>query len=163
MPLKLFGALLLAGAGLFGGASYAAARRRTIAQIGDLCSALDYMRARIAMLRTPVPDLFAALAQRTGPSAVLFQDAQRLLAQGLEAAMQQACSTVEDGQARQIMYSLGSVLGRYEADEELRQLDAAIVGLETRAAQLERDYQGKAPLVRRLTAAAGICLAILLL
>ena len=163
MLLKLSGALLLIAAGIFAGASYAAQRRRIIAQIEDLCAALGYMRARIEMLRTPLPDILAALARREGPSAPLFQDTQRLLGEGLEAAMRQACVRIEDGQARQSMYGLSMALGRYEADEELRQLDATVCELEARAAQLSLEYQGKAPLVRRLTAAIGICLAILLI
>lgn len=163
MPLKLCGALLLIAAGVLSGASYAAHRRRMIAQIEDICAALGYMRTRIAMLRTPLPDILAALARREGLSAPLFQDAYRLLGQGAEAAMRQACARIEDGQARVCMKSLGMALGRYEADEEVRQLDAALCELEARAAALEGEYQAKAPLVRRIAAALGVLMAILLI
>ncbi len=163
MLLKLFGSVLLVAAGIFAGTSYAGWKRRAIAQVAQLCTALRFIRARIAMLRTPLPDLIAALAREKGLCAPVFEEVCKHLEQGLETAVQQASVRIEDLQARQIFYRLGVVLGRYEADEELRQLDAAVSELETRMAWLHEEYRGKAPLVRRLTAAAGICLAILLI
>ena len=165
MPLRILGALALIAAGSVAAYAYASALRQKLTRIDALLEALDFIRTQIDQLRTPLPQIIAALAAREGMIGELFAPVQTQIEadERVGTALVSMSAQFDDRQIHDTFLSLAAALGRYEADEQVLQIRYTISRIAARREELYTARRQKAPLVYRIGVSAGLCMAILLL
>ena len=163
MPVRIIGALMLAASGILAGFTGAGKAKQTLAFSRALSSALRDAAARIDMTRVPLPLIAQELSRQESAAAPLFAEACDLMrgGAGFCEAMSDSCALIPDPFLRETVRGLFLSAGKNEADETLRRFDSACRAIDGRTQELAAEYESKAPLMRRLGAAAGICAAIL--
>lgn len=164
--MRLFGAALLAAAGLLLGLLAADELQRRVRRRESLGLLLERMAFELGRFKTPLPAVFAELTQLDGEAGALC----RRVSEGLERLGQQTMPAIW-AQAvqplpaveRAILTPLGSVLGRYGVEEQLRALSAARTDMARAAAQARKDRQEKGRIYVGASAAGAVALAVLLL
>lgn len=170
--LKLAGALLLmAGASClgFGAAGQLKAR---VSCLMALCAALEQMERELTFRLTPMPELMGKLAKTAQAPADLFfarcreemgRLGERSFGQLWRAALEEETELILEPTERQILASLGDVLGRYDAEGQRLALRTAgtELGECLRRAREERDRLGR--VYATLGLGAGAMLVIILL
>ncbi|MEG1878353.1 MAG: stage III sporulation protein AB [Pseudoflavonifractor sp.] len=171
MPMKLLGALLLAGgmAALGHGAVLQLDRR--LGLLRGFCAALETMERELSFRLTDMPRLFLALSDaKPAPVGKFFASCHkgldRLGERPLELLWQEALADlppVLSGEAREVLQGLGGVLGRYDGENQREALALAASRLRacSAAAAEERIRMGKVYGTVSLT--GGVLLTILLL
>lgn len=165
--MRLTGALLLVLAGLLAGLGAAGEMKKTVCRREELCLLLERVAYELERFRTPLPELFSALARHE-------EGAARALCRGVESRISELGRVSfeeiwRDGIAflppeeRHILAGLGSVLGRYGAEQQLpalascrRDMETALGKARARASELGRVYIG-------LCTGGGVLAAVLLI
>lgn len=145
--VRLSGALLLALAGAALGLERSAQVRRRARVLSALCAALGVMEEEISLLRTPLPELFARLAERGGEelrgffAALSVSDGRPVSEKWGECVS----ALPLDGEGRETLRSLALSLGRYDAQSQCAQIGLVRARLErmTQEARSERDGRAK--------------------
>lgn len=165
--MRLTGALLLVLSGLLGGLGAAGELKKTVRRREELCRLLVRMACELERFRTPLPELFSALAKQE-------EGAVRALCCGVESRVSElgrvSFEEIWRGSIvflppdeRQILAGLGTVLGRYGAEQQLSALESCLRDMEVlldkaraRGSELGRVYIG-------LCTGGGILAAVLLI
>ena len=163
--MNAIGAALVAAAGVLAGLGGVGALHRQEARAGALCRLLALMIFELQRFRTPLPELFSSLSERTeGAAAALCARA----AQAMEVpdlrfseAWVFACGELT-AKERELLLPLGGVLGRYGAEEQLAALEAALHEMRGCHEALRGAMPEKCRLYIGLSAACGLLAAILL-
>ena len=161
MPLKLCGAALLLLAGFFAGGAYAAACRQATGELAALLHALEFTRAQIAFLASPLPAIFELLAADKSCGA-LFSDAAQALSRGgdFSAAVCALCARIGDRQAREEIERLFRALETSDSEQAQALLAKSHGAIESLLREKEQRAREKAPLARRIALAVSALLAI---
>ena len=165
--MRLTGAALVTAAGLLIGLLQARRLRDRAERRAELCRMLDGMEFELARFRTPMPALFALLSERlAGDAAALCRDIADGFAAGdgrdMAALWADGIGTLP-GPERRILASLGPVLGRYGAEEQLRALESCARDMERARDEAREELRERGRLWVGLSAAGGAALAVLLL
>lgn len=162
-------ALVLLGAGIFGG-KRAAQYYRRVRQLRELKSAAEIIRCEINYTLLPLPQLYRSAADRlSGPMAQFFRELSQNLDAGIPRsraaakAMEAVPSLLLPNDARMALLELCASLGRYDIDGENRMIQLSSQRV---AVALERCESEKKPMARSCAAlaiSAGIALVILML
>lgn len=163
--VKIAGALLMAFAGAALGFERSARVKRRARLLSALCAALGVMAEEISLLRTPLPELFAQLAER-GPEET------RSFFAGLSAAdgspLSERWSACADAlpladEERETLRALGLSLGRYDAVSQCAQIEHTRALLQHMTDQARSERDGKAKTYVGLGLSLGAMLAVILL
>ncbi len=155
--LKWAGALLLAGGCTAAGMQAAARLTRRLTVIESWQTAVSQMAAELRCRNSALPDLVAQLA-RGGPLPLKSQFevlAAKLKAPGdrryAEVWRVWAMALPLGGEEREVVASVGEVLGRYELDSQL----SALEGVSARLAQCQQRARGRRERLAKLYAMSG--------
>lgn len=165
--MRLTGALLLTAAGLMAGLSGAGRLSRRAGMREALCRMLAMLGFELGRFRTPLPALFELLARRLdGEGAALC----RRTAEGLETLGERDFSQIWEAaleplpeQERDILLPLGTVLGRYDAQEQAQAVARCLRDMELARDSARAEAGEKGRVYTALGGAAGVMLSILLL
>lgn len=165
--MRLTGAVLLTAAGLLAGVTARAAMDARVRRMTELLELLELLDLELGRFRTPMPALFAALSERArGAGAALC----RRVGSGLETLGEQPFSDIWAGALadlptpeRDILIPLGTVLGRYGAEEQLMVLERCRRELEQARDEAAAALREKGRMAVGLGAAGGAALAVLLI
>ncbi|MCI2106959.1 MAG: stage III sporulation protein AB [Intestinimonas sp.] len=170
--LKLLGAFLLAlgASGLgFGAAAQLRARVRALR---SLTGALAQMERELSFRLTPTPQLFSQLAQQAQPPADLFfarcrdglsELGDKTLSEVWREALAEESDLLLEPRTWQIMESLGSVLGRFDAEQQQQAIRGCVEELRLCLHQTEADSTRLGRVYSTLGMGAGALMVILLL
>ena len=169
--LRLVGAVLLAmGPTMIG--FYAASRlARRPRILRELIGALEQMEREITFRLTPLPELFAHLAQtHSGPVGRVFSSCtagmdelgRRPISEIWRKALDDAQLDVT-GRARKALEELGDVLGQYDEQGLRGALEQARAELSAAAEQAEQEREQKGRMDQVLGLTTGALLVILLI
>jgi stage III sporulation protein AB len=165
------GLLLLFASCLSFGLNLVGEKRRRVAALKELCEALEIMQGELSAHATPIPSLCAMLAERTrGCAAALFKAlSERLEDLGEKdfsvlwcEAGEESCALLSE-EDRGLLKELGMVLGRYDLDTQLMELQRCAHSLQDRLEREKRLLPGRRRLILGLSASFGALLVILLL
>ena len=169
--LRLLGAVLLTGGAGALGFGAAARLNRHVRTLRLLTEALERMERELSFRLTSIPELFTLLAGHLAPPVGPFfarcrDSLCRLGDERLEDLWRSALADSDldlEGEERQVLETLGGILGRYDGEGQTQALALARAQLEQclEAAVAERARMGKVYGVLGL--AAGAFLVIVLL
>lgn len=169
--LRLLGAVLLTGGAGALGFCAAARLNRRVRTLRLLTEALERMERELSFRLTSIPELFVLLADHSAPPVGTFfarcrDSLRRLGEERLEDLWRNALAESDlelDAEERQILETLGGILGRYDGEGQTQALALARTQLERclEAAVAERSRMGK--VYGALGLAAGAFLVIVLL
>lgn len=170
MSIKLIGAILIiAGCGGVG-FSMAAAHRREEKALWQLIGVLNYMGCELQYHLTPLPELCRCAAEQTvGNIRQLFQnlasELEGQIAPDATACMNAAIAKTSrlPQQARKNLLMLGTSLGRFDLQGQLKGLEAARQQCRRDLDGLTRDRDVRLRSYQTLGLCAGSALAILFL
>ena len=165
--MRLTGAALLVLAGLLLGLAGRQSLRARVQRRASLGLMLERMAFELERFKTPLPALFRMLAdEMEGAAGALCAGA----ADGLEdPARRQKADVWRDAaadlpaQERAILQPLGSVLGRYGANEQLRALERARSAMALAEAEAREELRQRRRICIGVPTAAAAALAVLLL
>ena len=159
------GAALLALSGLMAGLSLAGRYRRQVREARSLCRLLELMLYELSRFLTPLPELFAGLADRTegAASSICVRAAAALGREDVRfrEAWRFACGGLPAGE-RELLLPLGEVLGRYGAREQAEALEDALARTRRYCEGLEASLPDRCRLALGLLTAGGLLAAVLL-
>lgn len=172
MTQRLLGALLIVLGGSLYGVAMARHLHARVRQVGELVSALHLLEGEIAFARSPLPE---ALAQVSRASHGQVRELFAALAAELGAAHMRPVSqvwsslivtwagrTALGAEEISALESLGAILGRTGADDQVRALRHTSERLRGIVGRLENSVERDARLRLYLGVAGGVTLAILL-
>ena len=169
--LRLLGAVLLTGGAGALGFGAAARLNRHVRTLRLLTEALERMERELSFRLTSLPELFTLLAGHIAPPVGKFfaycrDSLCRLGDERLEDLWRSALADSDldlEGEERQVLETLGGILGRYDGEGQTQALALARAQLEQclEAAVAERARMGK--VYGALGLAAGAFLVIVLL
>ena len=170
--LKLAGALLLMTGAACLGFGAAAQLKARVNCLMAFTAALEQMERELGFRLTPMPELMSKLSHTAAAPADLFfarcreemaQLGMRTFGELWRTALNDEPELLLEPAERQILASLGDVLGRYDADGQRQALATAIAELGEclRQARQERDRLGR--VYATLGLGAGAMLVIILL
>lgn len=163
--MKLVGAALLVSAGLLAGISKSMEQRRKICVMDDMVRALGIISAEISFRAMPLPEIFSGLAEG-GPK--LTRDFFEILRQhdGVDPGKlwsEAVAALFGNGEAVDMIEALAHILGRFDADDQIREIEKARAALAA-AADAERNKTAqKLKNYPALGFCAGAVVAILLI
>ena len=163
--MRLLGGALLAVTGLWCGLLASAQLRRSAARCADWCGMLELISFELNRFRTPLPELFASLAERlTGPPGALCSRAAAGLQAGLgfRAVWRGALHDLPAAE-REILLPLGEVLGSFGAEEQTAGLDAALFRMRSLERERTEALRDRTRVCVGVCSAGGLLLAVLLL
>ena len=161
----VLGAVLLTASGCGWGLCSSAGLRRELREREELCRMLALATFQLTRFRTPLPELFALLAaQRSGRASALCAAASEGLSDGMGFgdAWTKACGMLLDRRERELLQPLGSVLGRYGAEEQAAAVESVRAGMEEQCRRARGELGEKCRMRLGLSGAAGVLLAVLL-
>lgn len=169
--LKLVGAALLMGGGLYIGMAAARDLRRRGEDLACWQAALGLLAGELTFRLPALPDLLSELSHRTAqPAAGTFAAAEKGMArlgeQSLEEIWTNAVRKSPGALAEEdvvVLVRLGSVLGRCGAEDQKLAVESVRDTLADHAAQVREDLRSKGRAYVTLGASAGAMLTILLL
>ena len=165
--MRLTGAALLTLAGLLAGVLAAERLRRRVLLRQQLGQMLEQMAFELGRFKTPLPVLFPALAEQlSGPAGELCRRAAQALADGDRPPMARIWAGAVEAlpeRERAILLPLGSVLGRYGAEEQLRALHRARAAMARAEAEARTALGRKGRVYVGVSTAGAAALAVLLL
>ena len=156
---RLLGGALLIAAGALFGYDRTAARKRRLALLRELDAGLGVLADELTALRAPLPQIF--MRTRDRPFFDLLYAG--FGTQPTERLWRRAAETLDIAdEDRAALASLADVAGRYEAERQAAEISRVRRRLETSAAALETELQGRARTFVGLGASFGAILAVLL-
>lgn len=168
--LKTIGILLVICGASGTGFSMAWNVRQTVALVQQLLAALELMKNEIAYRRTPLPELMRLLeVQSRGAAADLFgrlaQDFSQRQDRTVDAIVRRQVMATRGfpPAVRQILLQLGSGLGQYDKEGQLRSIDLAVVRLRSLLEQYRDEQQARIRSYCTLGICGGLAIAIMAL
>ena len=157
--LKIFGACLLTLGGMLLGCGGVSTLRGELKRLRGLSSALGIMEGELAVLASPLPDVFAKL--RAEPFFAMLSAGFGTVP--TEQLWRRAAAALDlDGQCSAALADLGTVIGRYDAARQAGEIAAVRQRLDARAAALECEISERWRRLPGLGAAIGAMVAVLL-
>lgn len=166
MMLKILGALLLVAAGTAVGYERSLSAKKRAAVLADLVTVLGIMRDEIEILSSPLPALFSRLAAAGPKSLQSFFEGLcgAVLEDGLQSAWDKQAAALDIGQeAKNILCSMGTSLGRYGAEQQGCEIELVRKRLLQLLEEARCERSRCAKLYPGLGASLGAMLAIILL
>lgn len=168
MDLRIYGAILIiAGCGSLG-MMIAAAYRRRERSLRQFMECLKYMECDLKYRLTPLPELCRCTAAQSSGSirqffSRLVEELEDQISPDVECCVKAALAKVNDlpEMTRDVMLLLGKTLGRFDAEGQLKSLEAAISECERKLEVLSCNQDMKIRNYRTLGLCAGAALAIL--
>lgn len=165
--VRLLGALLVTLAGLGAGGEAARRMKRRGQSLEELAFALGLLAFELESFCRPLPELCCRLSGETkGAAGTLFAGLCRAMAAdknaGFSACWQEALAPLGAAE-RELLLPLGSVLGRYGADEQRQALLLCRRRLEEMAAEARETYRRSGRVCVGLGAALGAGLSLMML
>lgn len=152
------------------GFSMAFSVRQNVSLVQQLLSTMEVMKNEISYRRTPLPELMRLLElQCRGCAAEFFGRLATDLSQRQERSVdiivrrQVAAVRAFPPAVRQILLQLGSGLGQYDTEGQLRSIDLAILRLRTLLDQYRSKQQTRIKSYCTLGICGGLAIAILAL
>ena len=166
--IDILGCLLLLVGGSAIGMSMVMEERRRIKAITTLIHGLEGMERELALRLTPLPELLLTVASGLEePISTLFQHCGTLAGQETQFSIIWGETLKEHsylGEAiLDILYPLGSILGRFEGDEQCRSLRDAVRSLEMIREEVRQESRRLGKVYPTLGFTVGAFLVILLL
>ena len=165
--MRLIGALFITAAGLLAGLTVAGSLRAAVARRDSLCRMLELLEFELGRFHTPLPEVFADLAERTDGAG---ESLCRRMIVGLDSLGEQALGTIWTDalgelpvRERDVLQPLGQVLGRYGAQEQLQALALCRRDMEQARDEARAKVRERGSVYAGLSAAAGAICAVLLL
>jgi stage III sporulation protein AB len=156
---------------VFVGAGAVREKRTRIRTLRELCCALEIMQGELSLRESSLPELCRTLSTHgTGKAKRLFTALLELLPFLGECSFSSlwdkavlCCWNDLNASERDAMRSLGLVLGRYDTQTQLRQLQACTALLKKSLFEEEQRFPAERKLWLGLSASAGAMIAVLLL
>ena len=168
--IRLLGAVLVAAASAWLGLSGAAGLGRRVRRLEALSAALELLERELWERGAPLPEVFQALARRTGePAAALFAHSARACLALDREPFPAAWRRLVDGlegvprEGRAALLPLGEVLGRYEAQGQREAIAQSRSALERARRRAEEEKARMGRVYQALGLTGGGFLVILLL
>jgi stage III sporulation protein AB len=169
---RLIGAIMVAGGAAAIGLIAAGKLKTRVDALSGLLAAIDVMQSEIFFRLTPLPDLIKMLEKQSeAPAKTLFSNCVNHIGQlGQKPFFNIWTQALEESRSlellpaeKQILKELGNILGRYDADGQIKAIAYIHRRLETclEASIREKEKQGK--LYRMLGIVTGAAVAIILL
>lgn len=141
--------------------------RRTVLRREELCRMLSMMEFELMRFKTPMPELFAALeTELCGETAAICKTVgagfSQLGERDFSALWAEALAVLPEKE-RRILRPLGSVLGRYGAEEQTRAVARCRREMELSRDEATAQAREKGRVYIALSAAGGAMLSVLLL
>lgn len=170
MELKIMGAVLVvAGCGGFG-FLLAANHRREERALRQLLSALDYMSCELQYHLTPLPELCRQASREASGCigrvlAALSLELEDQISPEVSSCMRSALAKTKDipGTAEGCLRLLGSSLGRFDLDGQIKGLESVRAACRRELEALSRNRDERLRSYQTLSLCAGAALAILFL
>lgn len=170
MIIKIIGAgLVMAGSGAVG-ISMAATHRTEIKNLKLLISALDYMACELRYHLTPLPELLhqagtESIGMIRNVLLAFSSELERQVTPDVRGCMDAVLSTFErlPPVTKNCLNQLGSLLGRFDIDGQLINLDAARTTCRTALEELEDNKDARIRSYQTLSLCAGAALAIIMI
>lgn len=157
--IRLVGCLLLASAGALGGYSRCRELKRRQRLLEELIGALGRLSAELTQLRTPLPQAFEKLKS----CGMFYLVGAGFGGEPLEKLWKRAAEAQAlASRDRELLGSLGDVLGKYDAPRQCAEIELVRQQLTERAAALEREINTRGRHYAGLGAALGGILAVVL-
>lgn len=162
---------MVAAASLAVGMSGAIKLRHRVRSFSALISALEIMKSEICDRLTPMPELLERLASESdSPADIFFRKCISKMSElGIcsfssiwKSAVHQTPELGLRGMELSVLTDLGSVLGRYDSEEQKSALTYAIRRLEVFLHKAEGEYSTQGKVKAVLGLAAGLMLVIIL-
>lgn len=165
--MRLTGACLLTAAGLLMGLLAADGLRQRVRLLESLGRLLEGMAFELERFKTPLPALFTQLAaQLEGEAALVCLRMAAGLSQPERRPFAELWGAALDtlpARERRLLLPLGTVLGRYGAEEQLRALTGVQAAVERAGDEARRALEKKGRVYVGVSAAGAAALAVLLL
>ena len=163
--MRLLGAALVAAAGVLCGLFSAGELRRELTEMDGFSSLLERLSMELTRFKTPLPELFFVLSEELSGPAGRFC---RTVAVGLSAdvalpVLWRSATEPLPGELRELLLPLGTVLGRYGAEEQAESAALVRERLDRRREEKERRLRDRTRVRVGVFAAGGALLAVLLL
>lgn len=170
--MKLLGVLFVVISASSVGWSLAMSVRRRCQVLGQLLSALRYMKSELSFHSTPLPQTFSALSDGAEGSVKAYFS---LIASemkekcwltpmtAMELASGQLTELPPADPARQVLRELGSGLGKFDLDSQLQEIDTALWRLDELRKHADAERTLRCKTYQTLGICAGLALAILLI
>lgn len=163
--MNTLGAALLAAAGVMAGLYGAGSLKRQARRARELARLLELMLFELERFRTPLPALFSALSDRADGAAAELCGRAALAMRAEDVrfcdAWAFACRALSPAE-RELFLPLGSILGRYGAQEQTAALTAALGETRRYGDGLCAALSEKCRLCVGLSSACGLLAAVLL-
>lgn len=164
--MRPLGAVLIVLAGVLMGLQRAAELRRTVQTRAALCRMLEGLAYELGRFRTPLPEVFSTLCAQSEGAALSLCRAISERMNGEQAAFSavwmEAISLLSPRE-REILAPLGSVLGRYGAEEQLPALERCLREMEELLSEGRERLRERSGVCVGLWAAAGLMAAVVLI
>lgn len=164
--MKLTGAALVVLAGVLMGLLRVKELRRTVRERAALCRILEELSYELGRFRTPLPEVFSALCARSEGAALSLCRTVSERMNGEQAAFSAAWTegiALLPPREREIMDSLGNVLGRYGTEEQLSALERCLREMEDILTEGREQLRERSGVCVGLWAAAGLMAAVVLI
>ncbi len=163
--MKLLGGFLIAAAGVWSGFLAAGKLSASAARCGSWCRMLELLSFELVRFLTPLPELFASLAERLDGAAgetcgSVAEDLRTGL--GFRAAWRSATENVPR-EERELLLPLGDVLGRFGAEEQAACADAVRERMNGLWKSRRRELGRRSRVCVGVGSALGLMLAVLLM
>lgn len=169
MNPRYLGAIFVAAASTTFGVIPVLNLRRHIRLLDGLCSSLRIMAAELGTRLRPLPELICELAAKGGTAGAFYgclaEKLQRLGETDFSALWSDSIEGLALLSADELsaLDSLGTVLGRYELNEQLESIELCLDALSRSAALLRESYPDRRRLLLGLSAEAGFMTLIVLI
>lgn len=169
--IRLLGAVLLAGGAALLGIAAAHRTKSRVYDLQMLTEGLQSILRELSYRLAPLPELLCSAKEQTDERVQLFfslcaQGAEHLNGRSFQEIWEQAAEASQMHLEREdwlCLQPLGSVLGRYDCENQRQALDASLSRLEERCREAAEQSQTLGKLYRVLGLTAGAFLIILLL
>ena len=168
--LKTIGILLVVLGASGTGFSMAFSVHQSVSLTQQLLAAMEVMKNEIAYRRTPLPELMRLLShQSRGAVAELFSgladDFSQRQARSVDAIVRHRVAGIRafSPPLRQVLMQLGSGLGQYDAEGQLRSIDLAVVRLRGLLDRCRTEQSARVRSYCTLGICGGLAIAILAL
>ena len=169
--MKMAGFVLLQLAALLFALRHIGCKKRETACLASICAMLEQLGGLLGSEAAPMPELIGALILRSDGCAAAFlqtlaESMDRLGERSFHELWENALDAAPialDPEAGQALEELGSVLGRYELETQLRAVEACRAALCRRLDALRQELPQRKRLTVGLSLAASALIGIILI
>ncbi len=169
MYIKAVGVLCVSMCGLLTGNAATMRLKERFERMDGIISSLSRIKAELVMNLTPVPDILLKLSKADDKLSTLFEkmyseyDAENKAFYEIWQDSFFSYTAELGGETMQILNSVGAVLGKYDMQTQVNAIDYALIRLEKQLEELREEYIKQGSLYKKLGAALGIGISVMLM